>query len=67
MPQLLASGIVSSSSSCFLPERVGKKELMGHSPIMMTERYLAPEQDDVQQMRMANVWARTAITTSAAV
>ncbi len=40
---------------------------MGHSSIMMTERYLAPEQDDVQQMRMANVWARPGVAASAAV
>jgi integrase len=39
---------------------------MGHSSIMMTERYLAPEQDDVQQMRMANVWARPPVAAGTA-
>jgi integrase/recombinase XerD len=28
---------------------------MGHASITMTERYLAPEQDDVQQMIMSNI------------
>lgn len=38
---------------------------MGHSSITMTERYLAPEQNEIQQTLMANVWRTAPLADSA--